>query len=223
MMSKCQSLCNNPMLRQFLQLLNCCRMLWYGVCSLTLSQWWLISLVPDLLVLSCQLIGCVYTGSVILIWLVKRPIIVGPGCWFWLMSLSQGYSNLTLQGPEYYWFSVLPDHSLHPPGIPGLNQSLIKGEEWKKQWNWLQGPDLNLRILEYIVSKQIFACELWELHGDATTLDGSLWYHRSLWRCLVAELGLSIFSWGVFISAQRSKTTENVFLQRNQRACIGQM
>lgn len=26
------------------------------------------------------------------------------------------------------WFSALPDNSLHPPGVPGPNQSLIRGE-----------------------------------------------------------------------------------------------
>ena len=26
-----------------------------------------------------------------------------------------------------WWFSVLPDDELHPPGVPGLNQSLITG------------------------------------------------------------------------------------------------
>ena len=43
----------------------------------------------------------------------------------------QGYSNLTLQGMDCCWFPVLPDNELHPPGVPGLNQSLITGENKK--------------------------------------------------------------------------------------------
>lgn len=30
-------------------------------------------------------------------------------------------------------FFVLPDNSLHPPGVPGLKQSLIGGAEWEKK------------------------------------------------------------------------------------------
>lgn len=29
------------------------------------------------------------------------------------------------------WSSVLPDNSLHPPDVPGLNPSLIRREQWK--------------------------------------------------------------------------------------------
>ena len=43
-------------------------------------------------------------------------------------ALYQGYSTLTLCGPESagFLFSVLA-----PPGVPGLNQSLIREQQWK--------------------------------------------------------------------------------------------
>ena len=49
----------------------------------------------------------------------------------WLTLWDQGYSTLTLRGPEPAGVLFLPDNQLHPPGVQGLNQSLTGGEQWK--------------------------------------------------------------------------------------------
>ena len=45
--------------------------------------------------------------------------------------LSYYVRGIQTRGPQYCWFSLLPDNYSAPPGIPGINQSLIRGEQWK--------------------------------------------------------------------------------------------
>ena len=66
--------------------------------------------------------------------------------------IGQGYSTLTLRGPEPAGFSVLPDNELHPPGVPGLNQSLcfprLGGSAEGRRW--LRGRDVGIQYFREV-------------------------------------------------------------------------
>lgn len=59
--------------------------------------------------------------------------------------LDQGYSTLTPRGLKPAAFLFLSDNELHTTGVPGLNQSVIRGNDEEMVWNWFRGPELNMR------------------------------------------------------------------------------
>ena len=46
--------------------------------------------------------------------------------------------------PGYGWFSVLPNDSFHPPGVPGLNQSLTSKDTFKSAVELALGSSIEL-------------------------------------------------------------------------------
>jgi hypothetical protein len=54
-----------------------------------------------------------------------------PVCWKVTCSKSGVFNSYSTRSGAC-WFSVLPDNELHTLSVPGLNQSLIRGEQWKK-------------------------------------------------------------------------------------------
>ena len=78
----------------------------------------------------------------------------------------QGYS--TAPGPDYWCFSVPPDHSLHPPGPRSKIITDMNNRFFFKQWNCLRCPDMNLRVVysQYHCPDPWSRCRLYLVYID---------------------------------------------------------